>query len=108
MGLKREIVRGRPIVVGEHEIVPEAAVWTWEKKDVVIRDEPRITGFGLRLAWVQPTALYDRRGDKTYRLPIIDHNRRLELSLLIAALLLPIVLNAAVTLLRQGQTQAST
>ena len=101
---RRETIRGEPIRVGDHEIVPEARVWSWQTKEAVIRDAGHASGRGVMIVRAQPTALIDRTADATRRIRVIDANRRLELILLIAAVLLPIVLNAAVSLLRQARS----
>lgn len=103
MGLKREVLRGQPWHMGEHEIVPEATLWWWQRKDVTLTQSQNTTGFGLRWAWARPTAVLDRAPERTYRVPVSDRNRQLETWLLIAALLLPIVLNAVVALLHPAQ-----
>jgi len=55
--------------------------------------------------WARPTVLWDRASERTYRVPVLDVNRRLEMLLLAAALLLPLLLNTAARfarLARQG------
>lgn len=103
MGLRREVVRGQPIRMGEREIVPEAVIWSWQRKDVTLRSAGGASGLGALWAWAWPTVLLDRAPERTYRVPVIDRNRQLEAWLLVAALLLPILLNAAVTLLRPAR-----
>lgn len=36
MGLKREVVRGEPIKMGDREIVPEAVIWSWRRSDATL------------------------------------------------------------------------
>ena len=103
MGLKREVLRGQAIVVGDREIVPEAVVWSWQRKDVAVRDATHAAGWGVLWAWARPTAVFDRASDRTYRVAVIDRNRQLELWLLVAAVLLPILLNAVAALLRPAR-----
>ena len=109
--LKREIVRGAPIRIGAREIVPEAEIWSWQMMNVTLprrfdaeaASQPeRAGGFGARWAWARPTALIERAGDRTCRLRIVDRNRQLEMLFVIAAVLLPIVLNAAARLARHS------
>ena len=100
---RRETLHGEPIRVGDHEIVPEARVWSWQTKEAVIHDAGHVSGRGIMIVRAQPTALIDRSPSAARRIRVIDANRRLELLLLIAAVLLPIVLNAAVILLRQAR-----
>src|SRR5512142_2727906 len=100
--LKRQIVRGLPIQLGAREVVPEAEVWSWQKMNVTLprrfpaeAESPseRAMGFGLTWVWARPTALIDRTGGCVRRVPVVDRNRQIERLLLIAAVLLPIVLN---------------
>jgi hypothetical protein len=91
---KRETLRGEPIRVGDHEVVPEARVWSWQMKEAVIHAADHAAERGTWIVRARPTALIDRTGESTRRVPVIDVNRRLEVLLLITALALPIVLNA--------------
>ncbi len=101
--LKRETLRGVPIHVGDHEIILEARVWSWQTKEAVIRDAHHAYERGLLIAQARPTALLDRVAGKTYRVPIVDRNRQLEVVLLSAAIALPIILNTAAALLRSAR-----
>ncbi len=102
MGLKREVVRGEPIKVGDREIVPEAVIWSWQRADATLRQGGHTSLLGGLFRWARPTALFDRAADRTYRVPVSDVNHRLEALLLIAAVLLPVVMNAAVSLMRSA------
>jgi hypothetical protein len=102
MGLKREIVRGAPITLGDHEVVPEAVVWSWQRASATLKPAGQATFLGGLLRWARPTALYDRMPNRTYRIPVSDVNHQLETLLLIAAALLPVVLNAAASLIRSA------
>lgn len=99
MGLKREVVRGEPIKMGDREIVPEAVIWSWRRSEATLSQKNQAMLWGGLFRWARPTALFDRAADRTYRIPVSDVNHRLEALLLIAAVLLPIVLNAAVSLM---------
>lgn len=102
MGLKREVVRGEPIKLGEREIVPEAVIWSWQYSTATLNQHgPALLRGGL-FRWARPTAMFDRAADRTYRVPVSDVNHRLEALLVIAAVLLPVVLNAAVSLMRSA------
>jgi len=106
--LKRETVRGRPIRMGAREIVPEARVWLVRTGEAVIGQDGEAAlhgGLWLRAA---PTALFDRAPERTYRVPIVDVNRRLEGLLLAAALALPLVLNVAAGFARQARGRPDT
>jgi hypothetical protein len=102
MGLKREVVRGAPITLGDREIVPEAVIWSWQRTDATIRQSGQASFKGGLFRWARPTALFDRTPERTYRVPVSDVNHRLEALLLAAAVLLPIVMNAAVSLMRSA------
>lgn len=108
MGLKREVVRGQPIRLGEREIVPEAVIWSWQRADATLHQTGPATLLGGLFRWARPTALLDRAPERTYRIPVSDVNHRLEVLLLIAALLLPIVMNAAASLWRGGAARRAT
>ena len=102
MKLKREVVRGEPIKVSDREIVPEAVIWSWQRSDATFRQHGQMSLAGGLFRWARPTALFDRAADRTYRVPVSDVNHRLEALLLIAAVLLPIVMNAAVSLMHNA------
>ena len=102
MGLKREVVRGEPIKVGDREIVPEAVIWSWRRSEATLSQKNQAMLWGGLFRWARPTALFDRAADRTYRIPVSDVNHRLEVLLLIAAALLPIVLNVAVSLMHNA------
>ena len=102
MGLKREVVRGEPIKVGDREIVPEAVIWSWRRSDATLAQHGYMSLMGGLFRWARPTALFDRAVDRTYRVAVSDVNHRLEALLLMAAVLLPIVMNATVSLMRSA------
>ena len=106
IGLKRKIVRGRPITVGEHEVTPEAEVITWQMKDARIGSGSSASMWGVSFAQLRPSGLLDRSVDGERLVKIVDRNRQIELILLIAAVLLPIVLNAMANLVRRTRTKA--
>jgi hypothetical protein len=103
MRLKREIVRGTPIRLGNREIVPEAVIWSWQQANATLGSHQQAALQGGLFRWARPTALWDRAPERTYRVPVSDINHRLEVLLLIAAAWLPVVLNAAASLLRGAQ-----
>ena len=97
---KRETLRGAPIRVGDHEVSPEARVWSWQTKEAVVHNTRHIFERGLLIAGARPTALIDRVGATTRRIPVVDVNRQLEVLLLITALALPIVSSVVVLLVK--------
>ena len=75
-------------------------IWSWQRADATLGQHAQAALRGGLFRWAQPTALLDRAPERTYRVPVSDINHRLEVLLLIAAALLPVVMNAAVSLLR--------
>jgi hypothetical protein len=102
--VKRKIVRGKSIKVGEHEVTPEAEVTTWQRKEAIIGRGSSVPMWGLSFKQVRPTALIDQSGEAERRSPIVDRNRQIELILLIAAALLPIVLNGVAAVLKRNRS----
>ena len=99
-GFSREKVQGQPIRVGEREIVPEAEVWTFQSKQATIGAGSHASDNGIFWGWAHPTALLERTSGQERRIRIIDYNRQLELALLIAAIVLPVLLTIATRLAR--------
>lgn len=99
-GLHRQIVRGEPLRVGDHEVIPEAQVWSLEFKQAAVSDK-QMSGGGFHWSWARPTALIDRSDGEERRIPVIDWNLRLEMLLLLAAISLPVILLALPALARQ-------
>ena len=62
--------------------------------------------WGMAFAQTRASGLTDRSGETERRIKIVDRNRQLELILLIAAVLLPIVLNAVASQARHTRTKA--
>ena len=87
--------------MGEHEVTPEAEVTAWQMKDAIIGSGSNVPMWGVSFRQMRPTGLIDRSGETERRIKITDRNRQIELILLIAAVLLPIVLNGLATLLRK-------
>ncbi len=105
-GLKRKIVHGEPIKIGVHEVTPEAEVISWQMKDAVIGSSANTPMWGLSFTHMRPTALIDRSAGDERRIKIVNRNQQIELILLIAAVLLPIVFNAVATLARRNRSQS--
>lgn len=105
--LKREVVRGQPLRVGEREIVPEALIWSVRSHEAILGGTGDAVVKGAAWVYAVPRALLDRAPEQTYRVPIINWNARLEAILLAAAVALPIVLNAAVALWRPSRRRAN-
>jgi hypothetical protein len=105
-GLKRKIVRSKPIKVGAHEVTPEAEVISWQMKDAIIGSTATVPMWGWSVTHLRPTALIDRSAGEERRIKIVNHTQQIELILLIAAVLLPIVLNAVASLARRHRTNS--
>ncbi len=90
-GFKRDTIRGSVIRAGEREIVPEAEVWSFQRKQLGLTDQGA-TGGGAFWSWSRPTTLIERVNGVERRIRILDVNLQLEIALLIAAIVLPIVL----------------
>jgi hypothetical protein len=90
-GFKHETLQGQPLQVGDREIVPEAEVWSIQARQIGLR-ENSASGGGVWWSWSRPTALIERVPDGERRLRIVDVNLQLEIVLLVAALVLPLLL----------------
>jgi hypothetical protein len=90
-GFKREIIQGQPLQVGDREIVPEAEVWSFQVKQIGLQGNGA-SGGGAWWSWSRPTALIERGPEGARRVRIIDVNLQLEIALIIAALVLPLLL----------------
>jgi hypothetical protein len=90
-GFKREIIQGPPLTVGEREIVPETEVWTLQAKQVGLKGHAA-SGGGVWWSWSRPTVLIERGPAGERRVRINDVNLQLEIALIIAAIVLPLVL----------------
>ena len=90
-GLKRDVIQGAALRVGEREIVPEAEVWSFQARQMGL-NQPGASGAGVFWSWSRPTALIERENGSERRWRIRDGNLQLEIALLIAAIILPVVL----------------
>ena len=90
--------------MGTHAVTPEAEVTTWQMKDAVIGSGSTMPMWGVSFTHIRPTGLIDQSAGEERRITIVDRNRQIELILLIAAVLLPIVLNAMAVLLKRNRS----
>jgi hypothetical protein len=90
-GFRREIIHGQPLQAGEREIVPEAEVWSFQVKQIGLQKNTA-SGSGVWWSWSRPTALIERGPDGARRVRINDVNLQLEIALIVAAIVLPLVL----------------
>lgn len=101
-GFRREIQHGPPLQLGDREIVTEAEVWSFQAKQMSLTDH-HAAGGGALLTWARPTAVIERRAGAEAalgterRTPVTDVNLQLEIALLIAAIVLPLVLTIFTT-----------
>jgi hypothetical protein len=104
-GFRREVQRGAPLQVGDRAIVTEADVWSFQVKQMSLTDH-NAAGGGALFTWARPTAVIERGAGAgaERRTPVTDINLRLEIALLIAALVLPIVLTIFTTWARRSST----
>jgi hypothetical protein len=106
-GFRREIQHGPPLQVGGREIVTEAEVWSFQAKQMSLQDS-HAAGGGALFMWARPTAIVERNAgaeaalDTESRTPVTDVNLQLEIALLIAAVILPIVLTIFTTWARRS------
>ena len=90
-GLRRETLQGQPLQVGDREIVPEAEVWSFQAEQIGLK-ENGATGGGAWWSWSRPTALIERGPGGERRVRITDMNLQLEIVLIVAAVVLPVLL----------------
>ncbi len=90
-GFRRETIQGQAWRVGDREFVPEAEVWSLQGKQLGLQKNST-SGGGAWWSWSHPTALIERGPSGERRVPINDVNLQLELVLLIAAIVLPLIL----------------
>ena len=90
-GFKREIMQGQPLQAGDREIVPEAEVWSFQTKQIGLKGNSA-SGGGAWWSWSRPTALIERGPEGARRVRIDDVNLQLEIALIVAAIVLPLVL----------------
>jgi hypothetical protein len=90
-GFKRETIHGRPWRMGDRDVVPEAEVWSLQSRQFGLQGDGA-AGRGVWWSWSHPTALIEHGPDGERRVPVHDINLRLEIALLSAALVLPLLL----------------
>ena len=90
-GFRREISQGPPLRIGDREIVAEVEVWSFQAKQIGLKDN-NASGGGVWWSWVHPTALIERGPAAEQRVGIRDVNLQMEIVLLVAAIVLPVLL----------------
>jgi hypothetical protein len=102
-GFRREIQYGLSLQVGDREVVTEAEVWSFQAKQMSLTNH-NASGGGALFTWARPTAVIERSANTERRIPVTDVNLQLEIALLIAAMVLPIVLTIFTTWARRSST----
>ena len=87
-----ETVRGEPLVIGEHTLVPEARLFSLGRARATIGAN-RFGGRGLALALVTPTALRVRSDGGEQRLVLSDATATAVQNLLVGGLVLTVLLS---------------
>jgi hypothetical protein len=90
-GFRRETILGQALRVGDHEIVPEVEVWSFQAKQIGLQANGAAGG-GVWWSWSRPTALIEREPGGERRVRIDDVNLQLEIVLIVAAIVLPLLL----------------
>ena len=90
-GFRRQTLQGQPLQAGDREIVPEAEVWSFKAKQIGLKED-NASGGGAWWSWSRPTALIERGPGGERRVRINDMNLQLEVVLVVAALVLPVLL----------------
>jgi hypothetical protein len=100
-GFRREIQHSPPLQLGEREIVTEAEVWSFQAKQMSLT-ERQARGGGALFMWARPTVIIERSANTERRTSVTDVNLQLEIALLIAAIVLPIMLTIFTTWARRS------
>jgi len=94
-----EIIEGKPIRVGERELVPVVRVETSMQRRAFVGSDG-LAGRGSYLVRMRPIAILERAGISERRTPIPDRTAQLLGGLLLAALVIPLLMIAATRLAR--------
>ncbi len=78
--LRRRIILGEPIHVGQKEIIPEARVASWLRRSATVGMEG-VWGWSGGWVDIQPTAVIERGPEGERRIPIRDETARLLIGL---------------------------
>lgn len=102
--IQRRIIQGEPVRVGQKEIVPEARVTWWLKRNATIGMEGA-WGWGGGWVNVQPTAVIERGPAGERRIPIHDETVRLLIGLAAGAVFVFFLAQVAARLASQEGDQ---
>ncbi len=104
--IQRRIKQGKPIRVGEKEIIPEALVISWLKRSATIGMEG-VWGWGGGWVKIQPAAVIERGPEGERRILIHDETQRLLIGLAAGAVFVFFLATIAERLAAQGGGQPS-
>ena len=97
--LMTRVVEGKPIHVGERELVPVVRVTTYARRRALVASN-RLAGQGWGFVYVKPVAIVERSETGERRIPIRDKTAQMLSGLLLAAIIIPLLLAVAVRLVR--------
>jgi len=101
--LTSEFVEGKPIHVGERELVPLVRVTTYARRRAFIGND-RLAGQGWGFVRLRPVAIVERGEAGERRIPIQDKTAQALSGLLLAAFIIPLLLAVAVRLAHTGSS----
>jgi hypothetical protein len=94
------VVEGKPIRVGERELVPAVRVTTRGRRQAFVGPD-RLAGQGWGFVRLQPVAILERSETGEQRFPIRDRTAEVLGGLLLAAFIIPLLLGVAVRAARK-------
>jgi len=92
-----EVIEGKPIRVGERELVPLVRVTSGVRRRAFVGDEG-VDAQGWGFVHMRPVAIKERDGAGERRIPIQDKTAQALGGLLLAAFIIPLLLALAVRL----------
>ncbi len=98
--LVTRIVEGKPIRVGERELVPLVRMTTYARRRAFVGSD-RLDGQGWGFVRMHPVAILERSKGRERRIPIEDKTTQALSGLLLAAFIIPLLLLLAVRLMRR-------
>ena len=96
-----KVVEGRPIRVGERELVPLVRVESQVQRQAFVGND-RLAGQGRGYVRMHPVAILERSATGERRIPIQDRTAQAIGGLLLAAFVIPLLLALAVRLMRRS------
>jgi hypothetical protein len=96
-----EVVEGKPIRVGERELVPLVRVEARVQRQAFVGND-RLTGQGRGCVRMHPVAILERSATGERRIPIQDRTAQAIGGLFLVAFVIPLLLALAVRLARKN------